>query len=64
MLTRALKEAWLFGKLDTVSSSEAAKETDKLAKEVMVELKRLTDIGPKSGTATGTVGAGLERRSD
>jgi len=44
-LTRILKEAWLFGKLNTVGASEAEKKAEEYAIDVAERLKRLTEGG-------------------
>ena len=49
MLTRALKEAWMFGKLDTVGISKAEVASDRHAREVIVEMKRITDARAQAG---------------
>ena len=41
-LTRVLKEAWLFGKLNTIGASEAEKKAEQYAVDVAECLKRLT----------------------
>lgn len=41
-LTRILKEAWLFGKLNTVGASEAEKKAEEHALDVAERLRRLT----------------------
>jgi len=41
-LTRILKEAWLFGKLNTIGASEAEKKGGEYAIDVAARLKRLT----------------------
>lgn len=41
-LTRVLKEAWLFGKLNTVGASEAEKKAEEYAIDVAERLRRLT----------------------
>jgi len=41
-LTRILKEAWLFGKLNTIGASEAEKKAEEYAIDVAARLKRLT----------------------
>ena len=51
-LTRVLKEAWLFGKLQTVGTSEAEKRTEETSAKVFEALERLRadgafDIMPK-----------------
>ncbi|KAA6413870.1 MAG: mediator of RNA polymerase II transcription subunit 22 [Lasallia pustulata] len=42
-LTRSLKEAWLFGKLDTVGESKAEARTEECAKGVVKGLERLME---------------------
>ena len=49
MLTRALKEAWVFGRLDTVGVSKAEEVSDKHAKEVLVEMKRFIEDSRMGG---------------
>ena len=49
MLTRALKEAWVFGKLDTVGVSRAEEASDQHAREVIVEIKRYTEGTSRGG---------------
>lgn len=46
-LTRTLKECWLFGKLDTIGTSEAERRADECAEEVRKGLGRLA--GMKGG---------------
>ncbi|MCJ1478181.1 hypothetical protein MMC13_006857 [Lambiella insularis] len=42
-LTRSLKEAWLFGKLDTIGRSEAEARTDRSAREVVEGFRALIE---------------------
>ena len=44
-ITRTLKEAWLYGKLQTVGNSEAEKQTDETAAKVLEALERLRQAG-------------------
>ena len=44
-ITRTLKEAWLFGKLQTVGTSEAEKKTEETSTEVFEALARLKSEG-------------------
>ena len=44
-LTRVLKEAWLFGKLNTVGTSKVEKEAEEYAIDVAERLRRLTGEG-------------------
>lgn len=41
-LTRVLKEAWLFGKLNTIGASEAEKKAEEYAIDVAERLRRFT----------------------
>ncbi|KAI4134628.1 MAG: hypothetical protein LQ347_001353 [Umbilicaria vellea] len=42
-LTRSLKEAWLFGQLDTIGESKAEAKTEECAKSVVEGLGRLME---------------------
>lgn len=44
-LSRTLKEAWLFGKLQTVGTSEAEKRTEAASAEVLEKLNELRAKG-------------------
>ena len=44
-LTRVLKEAWLFGKLNTVGASEAEARADGAAAGVVVGLRAVVEEG-------------------
>ena len=46
-LTRILKEAWLFGKLNTVGTSEAEKKAEEYAIDVAERLRRLAKESKK-----------------
>ena len=53
-LTRELKESWLFGKLQTVGTSEAEKRAEEAAAQVAVGLARLEAMERgAAGTGTG-----------
>lgn len=52
-LTRILKEAWLFGKLDTLGASEAEKKAEEYAVDVAQRLRRLTENGDKPQSQEG-----------
>ena len=43
-LTRGLKEAWLFGKLDTLGESVVTAKTDEEARKVAGGLERLVKV--------------------
>ncbi|MCJ1451154.1 hypothetical protein MMC28_001489 [Mycoblastus sanguinarius] len=43
-LTRALKESWLFGKLQTVGTSQAEKRAEDAARKVAEGLSRLSGV--------------------
>jgi hypothetical protein len=51
-LTRVLKESWLFGKLQTVGTSDAEKRAEEAAAKVAEGLARLQ---AKDGSGVGTV---------
>lgn len=44
-MTRVLKEAWLFGKLNTVGTSKVEKEAEEYAIDVAERLRRLAGEG-------------------
>ncbi|KAL8823552.1 MAG: hypothetical protein Q9191_005756 [Dirinaria sp. TL-2023a] len=44
-LTRVLKEAWLFGRLNTVGTSKVEKEAEEYAIDVAERLQRLAGEG-------------------
>ena len=50
-LTRILKEAWLFGKMQTVGTSEAEKRTGVASAMVFEGLSRLSAAGALEGAA-------------
>ncbi len=49
-LTRILKESWLFGKLETVSTSDAEDRADEAARKVAGGLSRLQSRQDEAGT--------------
>lgn len=52
-LTRGLKEAWLFGKLDTLGESAVTVKTDEEARKVAGGLERLVKGVVGSGEVVG-----------
>ncbi len=59
-MTRILKEAWLFGKLQTVGGSEAETRAEGAAAEVAEGLGRL--LGPGGVEGGGSVGSNGDSR--
>ncbi|KAK0511705.1 hypothetical protein JMJ35_006278 [Cladonia borealis] len=65
-LTRELKESWLFGKLQTVGTSEAEKRAEEAAAQVAAGLARLEAMERgAAGTGTGPgIGSSNEQAMD
>ncbi|KAG8531508.1 uncharacterized protein KY384_003137 [Bacidia gigantensis] len=62
-LTRVLKEAWLFGKLQTVGAGEAEKKTESLSKDVCERLQKLRGAFDLNGQNGGEGAQGEEGRN-
>ena len=54
-LTRLLKEAWLFGKLNTVGTSKVEKEAEEHAIDVAERLRRLAGEGEATDNGQGVM---------
>jgi len=69
-LTRILKEKWLFGKLQTVGTSEAEKRAEAAAAKVAGGLARLNSgakplpSSMQSGEVNGRLGESIENTRD